>query len=80
MPLRCVHIFFLVFFAHYFLKVHLHHSSKIKSQKEYKTVEIRVFIFAWWRKDPNPYLWLKDPDPGGPETATFTNKSLKGVK
>ncbi len=40
----------------------------------HKTVEIRVFltIFAWWWKDPDPdpYLWLTDPDadPGGPKT------------
>ncbi len=45
---------------------HLHHSSKIKkkSQRSYKTLEIKVFltIFAWWWKDPDPYLWLTDPD------------------
>jgi hypothetical protein len=38
--------------AYYFLKVHLHHFSKIKSQKEVtkKAVGIKVFltsIFAW---------------------------------
>ncbi len=26
------------------------------------------YHFAWWRKlDPDPYLWLMDPDPGGPK-------------
>ncbi len=57
--------------AYYFLKVHLHHFSKIKSPKTLKTLEINVFltIFSWWSKDPNPdpYLWLMDTDPGGPK-------------
>ncbi len=35
----------LSFFAFYFLKVYLHHSSKIKSHKRsHKTVEINVFL------------------------------------
>jgi hypothetical protein len=35
----------------------------------YKTVEIKVLltIFAWWWKDPDPYIWLTDLDPGGPK-------------
>jgi len=34
-----------MFFAHYFLKVHLHHFSKMKSHKEVKkTVGIKVFL------------------------------------
>ncbi len=33
--------FFLLFSAYYFLKAHLHHSSKIKS---HKIVEIKVFL------------------------------------
>ncbi len=47
----------------YFLKVHLHHLSKIKkSPKEVAKVEKKIFriIFAWWWKDPDPYLWLTD--------------------
>ncbi len=42
--------------GYYFLKVHLHHSSKLKSHKKcHKTVEIKVLIlFAGWRKDPDP--------------------------
>ncbi len=43
-----------------------------KSKRSHKTVEIKVFltIFAWWWKDsdPDPHLWLVDPDPGGPKT------------
>ncbi len=43
-------IFFLCFSAYYFLKLHLHHFSKIKSQRSHETVGIKVFltIFAWW--------------------------------
>jgi hypothetical protein len=41
-----------------------------KSQRSHRTAEIKVFliIFAWWWKDPepDPYLWLTDPD--GPKT------------
>ncbi len=42
-----------------FLKLHLHHFLKIKSQKE---------VTKHW--DPDPYLILiePDPDPGGPKT------------
>jgi hypothetical protein len=64
----------LIFFAHLLkVRVHLHHSSKIKViKKSQKTVEILVFltIFAWrWKDpDPDPYLWLTDPDPGGPKS------------
>ncbi len=37
--------FFSNFFASYFLKIHLHQSSKIKkSQRSQKTVEIKVFL------------------------------------
>ncbi len=32
------------FYVYSFLKVHLHHSSKIKSHKEAKKVEIKVFL------------------------------------
>jgi hypothetical protein len=37
---------FLIFFAYYFLKVHLHHSSQIKSHKEItkQYVEIKGFL------------------------------------
>jgi hypothetical protein len=34
-------LFFSSFFAYYFLKAHLHHSSKIKG---HETVEIKVFL------------------------------------
>jgi hypothetical protein len=34
-------IFYTIFSAYYFLKVHLHHISKIKSQKESQSMWIR---------------------------------------
>ncbi len=38
-------IFFLSFFAYYFLKLHLHHYSKIKeSKRSHKTVGIKVLL------------------------------------
>ncbi len=43
------------FSAYYFLKILLHHFSKVKSQKEDKTVEIMVLLTI--------LLWLMDPDP-----------------
>ncbi len=46
--------------------------QRYKVKKSHKIVGIKVFltIFAWWQKDPDPdpYLWLVDPDPGGPKT------------
>jgi hypothetical protein len=37
---------FLSFFAYYFLKIHLHHSSQIKSQKSiFKTVKNQGFSY-----------------------------------
>ncbi len=47
-------------YAFSFLKVHFHHSSKIKSHKEVpktlKMINMKVFltIFAWWWKNPDP--------------------------
>jgi hypothetical protein len=37
-------IFNKIFSAYYFLKVHLHNFSKIKSQKSHKIVGIKVFL------------------------------------
>jgi hypothetical protein len=53
------------FSANYFLKVHLHHFSKIKSQKESQNRRNQGFsyYFCMMMKDPDP-----DPDPGGPKT------------
>ncbi len=46
-----------------------------KSKRSHKTVGIKVLltIFDWWEKnldpdpDLDPYLWLTNPDPGGPK-------------
>jgi hypothetical protein len=38
-------IFYTLFSAYYFLKVHLHHFSKIKSQKE-SQIKVFLTIFA----------------------------------
>ncbi len=41
---------------------------KVKNHKEV-TKQFQLVIltnFAWWWKDPDPYLWLADP--GGPKT------------
>jgi hypothetical protein len=37
------------------------------SKRSHKTVGIKVFLtsFAWWYKNPDPYLWFTEPDPGG---------------
>ncbi len=53
-----------------------------KSKKSQKTVGIKVFltIFAWWKKDPDPYLLLTDPDPGGPKTyGSYGYVTLTGI-
>jgi hypothetical protein len=55
----------ICFFCLLLLKVHLHHSSRIRSRKEVtkKSQNSRnkgfLFIFAW----------CKDPDPSGPKTS-----------
>ncbi len=43
------------------------HFKGKKSSRSRKTVEIKICltIFVWWWRDPDPYLWLKDP--GGPK-------------
>jgi ABC-type uncharacterized transport system permease subunit len=49
---RCQQImFFLSFSAFYFLKVHLHKSSKIKSQKEVKKMSKSRFLLLFWFVD-----------------------------
>ncbi len=61
-----------IFSAYYFLKVHLHHFPKIKSQKESLTRRNQGFsnYFCMMIEDPDLYIWLvdPDPDPGGPKT------------
>jgi hypothetical protein len=52
--------------AYYFLKVHLHHFSKIKSQKEVtKQWKSRVF-FLFLHDDRR--IQIRIMDPGGPKT------------
>ncbi len=52
--------FFFSFSASYFLKVHLHHFLKIKSQKSHKTEDIKVFLSIW-------YLIIEGSGPGRPK-------------
>ncbi len=54
-------------FLPYFLKINLHHFSKIMKSQNSRN-KCFLTIFAWWWKHPDPYLWLMDPDPGGPKT------------
>ncbi len=58
-------VFLLIAFRRYIYIIF----SKIKSYRSHKAVGIKVFltILAWrWKEpDPNPYLWLSYPDPGG---------------
>jgi hypothetical protein len=53
------------------------------SWRSHKTVEIKVFLtfFAWWWKDPEPdlYLWLMDPDPGGSKICGSGSGTLPGT-
>jgi hypothetical protein len=65
-----------IFLGYYFLKLYLHHFSKIKSHKEVtKQCESRVFLLFLhddrrMDPEPDPYLVLMDPGPnlGGPKT------------
>ncbi len=43
-----------------------------KTRRSHKTEGIKVFlaISAWLEKDPDPYLVITDPDPGGPKIYT----------
>jgi hypothetical protein len=49
--------------------------KKKKSKRSHKTVRIKFFYYfclmieGWYKDpDPDPHLWLMDPDPGGPKT------------
>jgi hypothetical protein len=72
MPTKTNFIFY--FSAYYFLKVHLHNFSKIESQKESQNSRNQDFsnYFCMMKGDPDPepdpYLWLMDPNPRGPKT------------
>jgi hypothetical protein len=54
------------FFADYFLKLHLHHFSKIKSHKEVTKHKVFLTNFVDYRRIR--ILVLLDPDPEGPKT------------
>jgi hypothetical protein len=45
---------------------------KVIKESQNKTVGVKVFltIYAWWQRDPDPdpYIVITDPDPGGPKT------------
>jgi hypothetical protein len=52
-------IFNSIFSANYFLKLHLHHFSKIKSQNESIYSRNQGFSYYFWmmiEKDPDPHL------------------------
>ncbi len=65
-------IFNTIFSAYYFLKVHLHNFSKIKSQKEPQNSRNQGFSYKFCMMiegsgsragSGSGYLWLLDPDP-----------------
>ncbi len=73
---------------YYFLKVpfiYIIFQSK-KTKRSHKTVGIDVFIFIFclmiegWYKDPDQYLWLMDPDPGGPQTCGSGHETLHATE
>ncbi len=61
-------IFNTIFFCLLLFKGKFTSFFKIKCQKE-SQIKVFLTIFAWWYKDPDPdpYIWLVDPDPGGPK-------------
>jgi hypothetical protein len=60
------------FFAFYFMKVHLHHFSNIKSHTEvteqWESMFFYYFCLMIEGSGSVSYLVLMDPDPGGPKT------------
>jgi hypothetical protein len=65
-------IFNTIFSAYYFLKVHLHNFSKIKSQKESQKRRNEGFSYYFCMmiegSGSRSIPPLVDPDPGGPKT------------
>jgi hypothetical protein len=67
------------------IRIRIRNTGK-ESLRSHKTLEIRVFLtfFAWWRKDPDLYVWLtdSDADPRGLKTYgsvyTTWREKLKG--
>ncbi len=72
-PKNCSPYFFLINYpqAHYLSlhKIFLKFCVKILFCKHYFSP---LNIFLRKGKDPDPYLWLMDPDPGGPKTCGFS--------
>ncbi len=72
-PSRCQQkIVKTIFSAYYFLKVYLHHFSKIESQKESQNRRNQGFSYFFCMmiegSGSGSILWQVDPDPGGPKT------------
>ncbi len=63
-----VHIFtsfldFLLFHLHFFAV-----STKVNNSSVSAFLQCWGFVtFWWWSGSADPYLWLMDPDPGGPK-------------
>jgi hypothetical protein len=63
-----------IFFAYYFLKLHLHHFSNIKFIKKSQNSRNQGFSYYFClmiegpEPDPDQHLLRMDPDPGGPKT------------
>ncbi len=73
-PSRWQQKIFLSFFAYCitFSKVHLRQKAKNCRNQRFLTT------FAWWWKDPDPYLWLTDPEGSGSGTLLKTIFSRGG--
>jgi hypothetical protein len=84
-PSRCQQkTYFLTqfFSAYYILKVHLHHFSKLKSQKESQNSRNQGFSYYFCMMiegSGSGYLWLVDPDPDpwGPNTCGSGSATLE---
>ncbi len=64
MPIKRM-VIFSSFLINYFLKVHLHLSSKIKSKKNHKLIKVFLTSLPWWWKDR--IRNRKNNDESGPE-------------
>jgi hypothetical protein len=64
-------IFSLSFLAYYFLKVHLHHSWKIKSLEEISRNQEFSYYFCLLIEGSGSVSLTTDPDPGSPRNTTY---------